>query len=253
MLISGHFTLRCETRLPAMPSPDIHRGRNIPRLTAVFCGLLLLTATGARAAGQAAVQGYDEIAAGAFWAELYRDGGWTLYCGEQFGMDRKTVAGKIVGIDHVYSIDAMLRFLGCRTRLECRERPDGRFARMEADMHNLYPEWQTLVLYRNGRAFGVVQGEDWRFDDCDVEWGNGVFEPRPIARGNVARSLLYMHDTYRVPLDAATRRMLQSWHRDDPPSRQERLRNDAIQKLQGRRNPWIDRPARQDRQNVAAD
>lgn len=195
---------------------------------------------------------YDALASGLFWTALYGDGGWTLYCGEQFTVDRTTPAGKVVGIEHIYTVADMLDFLKCRTRAECRARKDGKFARMEADMHNLYPDWQALVMYRGGRRYGVVDGEDWRFDDCDVEWARGVFEPRPIARGNVARSLLYMHDVYSLPLSARTRKMLQAWHVEDPPSRQERLRNDAIEKLQGRRNSWIDR-AGGDPQTLAAD
>lgn len=228
------------------------RQRRLPPPAAVLFGLWLLVAAAPRAEGNA-YQDYDALAAGLYWTQLYGDGGWTLYCGEQFTPDRRTGTGKSVGIEHIYSIDAMLAFLGCRSRTECRARTDGKFARMEADMHNLYPEWQGLVVYRNGRSYGVVEGEDWRFDDCDVEWGKGSFEPRPVARGNVARALLHMHDTWDVPFDAATLRMLRAWHEEDPPSRQEQLRNDAIQKLQGRRNAWIDRETRRVRQNVASD
>jgi deoxyribonuclease-1 len=233
-----------------MPIVLARRCRLVP--PAVLCGLWLLVAAAPRADGNA-YHDYDALAAGLYWTQLYADGGWTLYCGEQFTPDRRTRTGKSVGIEHIYSIDAMVAFLGCRTRAECRERADGKFARMEADMHNLYPDWQGLIVYRNGRSYGVVDGEDWRFDDCDVEWGRGSFEPRPIARGNVARALLYMHDTYGVPVDPAMLRMLRAWHEEDPPSRQERLRNDAIQKLQGPRNAWIDRETRRARQNVASD
>ena len=229
--------------------PQTHTRRWL-RLT-VICAFWLLSAE-PRAAGTDGWD-YDALASGLFWTQLYADGGWTLYCGEQFTADRRTTTGKAVGIEHIYSVDAMLNLLGCRTRAECRARPDGRFAKMEADMHNLYPDWQALVIYRNSREFGLVEGEYWRFDDCDVEWSSGTFEPRPIARGNVARALLYMHETYQVPLDAATLDVLRAWHAEDPPSRQERLRNDAIQKLQGRRNPWIDRNAPGNSRSVAAD
>jgi deoxyribonuclease-1 len=220
------------------------------QMMAVLCALCLLSVQPASATDS---NDYDALVSGLFWAQLYGEGGWTLYCGEQFMPDRRTAGGKIIGIEHIYAVEAMVAFLGCRTRLECRERADRKFARMEADMHNLYPEWRALTMYRNGRSFGVVEGEFWRFDDCDVEWGNGVFEPRPIARGNIARALLYMHDTYGPPLGTAARRMLETWHAEDPPSRQERLRNDAIQKLQGRRNTWIDQAPRRDAPNVAAD
>jgi len=236
-----------------MHSRSLRSGR-FARLAAGGLLLLLgaLPGTSPRAAGEQYAD-YDALASGLFWTQLYGDGGWTLYCGEQFTADRRTPAGNTVVIDHIYPVEGMLDFLHCRTRAECRERPDGKFAKMEADMHNLYPDWPALLVYRGGRSYGVVGGEDWRFDGCDVEWGNGKFEPRPIARGNIARALLYMHDAYRLPLNAATRKMLQNWHREDPPSRQEKARNDAIFKLQGRRNPWIDRGAGRDPRNLASD
>lgn len=215
--------------------------------------MLYLPAADADPAAGNGPRDYDAVANDVFWSALHGDGGWTLYCGERFSPDRRGATGKSVVIDHVYPVAAMLEHLGCRTRLECRERKDGRFREMEADMHNLYPVWQPLVTFRNGRGFGIVDGEDWRFEDCDVEWGNGSFEPRAIARGNVARAMLYMHDTWKLPLDPALNKMLRRWHRDDPPSRQEQLRNDAIEKLQGRRNRWIDRPAGGGRATTAAD
>ena len=36
------------------------------------------------------------------------------------------------------------------------------------------------------------------------------------------------------------------WHRADPPDAEERRRNDVIADLRGRRNPFIDDPARAD-------
>lgn len=187
---------------------------------------------------------YDSLASGLFWRALYPDGGWTLYCGLRFGPNRRTPDGRPVAIDHLYPMDAMLRHLGCRNRMECREREKERFAAMEADMHNLYPAWQPIITYRNGRVFGEVPGEDHRFDDCDLEWRNGVMEPRPLARGNIARAILYMQERYGLPDAAGERAMLERWHLDDPPSRQELQRNDLIERLQGNRNPYIDDPKR---------
>lgn len=193
---------------------------------------------------------YDEIVLKTFWGNLYPEGGWTLYCGFRFGPDRRTVDGRPVDIDHVYPTERMLKFAGCGNRTECRERENKRFSRMEADLHNLYPVWQPLVTFRNGRWFGVVDGEDRRFDDCDIEWRNGVLEPRPLARGNIARAILYMHSTYKLPIDAAGLKLLKDWNREDPPSEQEQIRNDRIEVLQGKRNPFIDKPALADRLNT---
>ena len=217
-----------------------------PAATAAVFALSLCAVLPSRAADPAYLD-YDQLNAGLYWRSLYPDGGWTLYCGHRFDAQRRTPDGRAVDIDHLYPISGMLRFLGCRSRLECREREPQRFGAMESDMHNLYPVWQPMVTYRNGRTFGEVPGEDHRFDDCDLEWRNGVLEPRPIARGNVARAILYMQERYGLPVGPGELTTLRRWNRADPPSRQEQQRNDLIERLQGNRNPYVDDPARDER------
>ena len=41
-------------------------------------------------------------------------------------------------------------------------------------------------------------------------------EPRPLARGNVARAIFYMSKEYGLPDDAELGRLLLRWHRADP-------------------------------------
>ena len=185
---------------------------------------------------------FDAIVGRVFWESIYGNGGWTLYCGYHFSPDRRADNGKVIGPEHIYPLAWMLKALDCRSRMECRSKEAEKFARMESDMHNIYPVWQTLIALRNGRTFGIVAGEDWRFDDCDIEWHNGVIEPRPLARGNVARAMFYMARTYGLPLDRDLQQTLSGWNRDDPVSKQERERNDAIARIQGRRNPYVDNP-----------
>jgi len=186
---------------------------------------------------------FDQVVTNTFWQQLYPAGGWTLLCGQEFDATRHLPDGRLVAIDHIFPLASMVHESGCTDRAQCRARPGGKFARMESDMHNLYPEAQELIAYRSGREFGIVDGEDWRFDDCDIEWRNGVLEPRLLARGNIARAILYMRATYQLSVSDAMLDMLKSWNREDPPSKQEQDRNAAIEKLQGRRNPFIDNPA----------
>lgn len=197
--------------------------------------------------GDGGIADYDRVAAQVFWDELFPFGGWTLYCGYRFEHDRKTKDGKPVAIEHIYPAAEMMKQLGCGSRMQCRESGNNIYTRMEADMHNLYPVWNALVTYRNGARFGEIAGEEWRFEDCDIEWRNGVLEPRPLARGNIARSMLYMHEQYRLGLEPGIVELMVRWHRADPPSNQEIERNDRIEAVQGNRNPFVDNPARADR------
>lgn len=188
-------------------------------------------------------QDYDYVVNNLFWGNLYAQGGWSLYCGYRFGRDRKTDDGKAVSVGHIYAVDWILEAVDCASRLECFDKDNRAFMEMEADMHNMYPVWHELVTLRNDRSFGMVEGEQWRFSDCDFEWRLNVAEPREIARGNVARAIFYMHTTYELPIDPERLTTLKEWHRQDPPSRQEEYRNDRIEELQERRNPYIDEPA----------
>ena len=130
----------------------------------------------------------------------------------------------------------------CQSRKQCRQEKSTTFSRMEADMHNLYPVWQEVQILRRDNPYGEIEGEDWRFSDCDFEKRLNIIEPRPIARGNIARAMLYMYKQYGLPLSKQTLRLMIEWHQNDPPSKQERIRNDVIEELQGSRNLFIDQP-----------
>lgn len=191
---------------------------------------------------------YDEIATETFWKKLYPGGGWSLYCGYKFNGTRKTSSGRTIDIEHIFSTAHMASHAGCNNRMQCREANNKAFMRMEADLHNMYPVWQTIITHRYDSMFGLVNGEDWRFDDCDIEWKTGVVEPRNIARGNIARAMLYMHSNYGIPVEKNLLRLYRVWNKMDPPSKQEMARNNIIERLQGKRNPFVDQPASAGRQ-----
>ena len=127
-------------------------------------------------------------------------------------------------------------YLGCGNRKECREDATHglRFNRMEADLHNLFPAMAGLNRTRSNNSFGIIPDEERFLLMCDFESdsGNDVTEPRPGARGDIARAI-----------DAALLPLLQQWNNNDPPSTYEVWRNDTIDRLQGTRNPFIDDPA----------
>jgi deoxyribonuclease-1 len=54
--------------------------------------------------------------------------------------------------------------------------------------------------------------------------------------------MLYMHESYDIPLFTRLGITLKRWSRSDPPSAEERRRNDVIGALQGNRNRFIDDP-----------
>ena len=64
-------------------------------------------------------------------------------------------------------------------------------------------------------------------------------EPRDDVKGNIARSLFYMHVEYDLPL-MGMKVTLKKWNRADPPGEHEHWRNERIFYLQGTRNRFID-------------
>lgn len=188
------------------------------------------------------VESFDEIAVDTFWNELYANGGWSLYCGYRFDPSVTLTEGRLFVIEQIYPVSWMLKYMQCDSRRQCRLNEKSRFTRMEADMHNLYPAWQAADVARRDTRFGMIEGEDWRFENCDFERSHSLTEPRPIARGNIARAIFYMHTQYGVPVEKDMLEELKRWNRLDPPSNQEMLRNNLIEELQGNRNPYIDNP-----------
>lgn len=186
-----------------------------------------------------------------FFNELYFSGGFTLFCGAWFGVENRrdgTVRKPLgIGMTHVYPPVRMKEITPCPDSMsvaQCRN-ASRRFRIMEADLHNTYPALSFVDAERGASLFGMIPGENRLYESCDIERSKraGIVEPRAEVRGNIARSIMYMHSTYNVSVAAKMRSVLLRWHRDDPVSEQERRRNDRIAGIQGTRNPYIDNPA----------
>jgi deoxyribonuclease-1 len=209
------------------------------RSSLVLGGCLLLLLPWLASAGQGGIPSY-RAARDVFWHQLYPHGAWTLYCGKY--MHGPDIA---VEVDHIYPVDWMVTAAGCHTRSQC-QASNERFNRMEADLHNMYAALAIIESARPKRAFGMVSGEDHLVQpSCDFEHDllRHLSEPRPLARGNLARAIFYMHAEYNLPIPPDMLMLLKRWNREDPPSQHERMRNRRIEAIQGTRNRFIDQPA----------
>ncbi len=201
--------------------------------------LLFLSGSVCLEAQQNQIPNYRTARSQFFWAQLYRDGGESLYCSRAF-----VTSHSGLNIEHVLPASGMKKAAGCETqsRKNCR-RNSQKFNFMEGDLHNLYPSIIEVNSKRGSLPFGEVPGEASDFPPCDFEARDGKVEPRPEARGEVARSVFYMIDAYGVEIDETQLAVLMQWHKDDPPSDHERFRNERIEDLQGTRNAYIDDPS----------
>ncbi|MBL0937812.1 MAG: endonuclease [Gemmatimonadaceae bacterium] len=132
-----------------------------------------------------------------------------------------------------------------------------------SDLHHLFSSDSAANERRSNYPYGLVRGtvlwtgtpiagttEVSRLGYATGTSGTIVFEPRASVRGDIARALLYFHLRYNADRPsgfsllnfAFERDMLLAWAREDPVDAWERLRNDAVFRAQGNRNPFIDWP-----------
>lgn len=125
------------------------------------------------------------------------------------------------------------------------------FARMEADLHNLFPAVGEVNGLRGDLPMGLAEARApasakrearvLRFGACTSSVEGMVFQPRVEVRGDLARAYAYMDAAYpeREILDDAHRALFATWDREDPPDAWERERNRLIEGLQGNGNPFV--------------
>ena len=179
-----------------------------------------------------------------FWPVLYKFGGETVYCGLEFKEDKNNLLSLTLSIEHAVPQSWIVKRYGCKKCGDCTDSECG-FA--IGDLHNLWPVIAKVNSSRRNFSFGEIPGEkDRRFtrfcsDYERTKGSNAVIEPREAVKGDLARSVLYMLATYDMELPSdMDEEMLSRWHRCDPPDKLEMQRNNAIEKLQGNRNPYID-------------
>jgi deoxyribonuclease-1 len=134
---------------------------------------------------------------------------------------------------------------------KCARLTSAEFARIEADMHNLFPVVGEVNGLRADLPMGVLdaagepgphhRGLTYAFGGCRSSVEHGVFLPRREVRGDLARAYKYMNASYpeRHLLNAAHRATFDAWDREDPPDAWERTRNGLIRMRQGNGNTFI--------------
>lgn len=124
--------------------------------------------------------------------------------------------------------------------ITCCRQKDSHFNAMEKDLHNLAPEDPRLARLNNGyRLVEDRVGPISFICDVRVDHKTKTFHPPAHSRGPIARTYLYMQDTYRLSLSVEERELFLKWHFQYPPSEWEKERNLEIYALQNKRNHWV--------------
>lgn len=206
-------------------------------------GVAMLLLCWSAVAQQTTYNSYDKVRDEVFWVELYNSGGTTLYCGLSFTAGRKLVNALELTIEHAYPADWIAKHHGCQNRGSCRKKA---YKYAEADMHNLWPAIKNINSSRGKLPLGEISDvRHRRFEEFCPDYkrtsgDDAIVEPRDPVKGDMARSILYMLDSYDLPLPPRmSRDMLLKWHMEDKPDQIEIKRNNDIKKLQKSANPYI--------------
>lgn len=119
----------------------------------------------------------------------------------------------------------------------------------KSDLHHLYPSISRINSDRGNLPFAeVTPGKEVYCQSSEVGTPTSrdrgtFFEPPTAHKGNVARSLFYFSVRYQIVIDPVQEYYLRQWHVLDPVDLKEKIRHEAITKIQKNRNPFIDEPA----------
>ncbi|MBU8896519.1 endonuclease I [Corallococcus sp. H22C18031201] len=113
----------------------------------------------------------------------------------------------------------------------------------KADLHHLFPTDSKANSIRGNYPFGIVKDVKWSQNGAkfgkDAQ-GRTVFEPPDEHKGNVARALFYFSTVYSKHIPPEDEAILKQWNKADAVDAAEVSRNDAIEKYQQNRNPFVD-------------
>ena len=115
------------------------------------------------------------------------------------------------------------------------------FARMEADLYNLWPEIGELNGLRNNYSMaelGAEKSGNGDFGGCRAKIEDRKFEPMPPAKGRVARVYMYMDQVYprRGIISEKNRKLFEAWDKLHPVDPWECQRAKKIETVQGSEN-----------------
>ena len=139
---------------------------------------------------------------------------------------------------------------------------------MYTDLFHIYPTDSEANTQRSNLPFGEINSGTiiWTNGYCKVgkmvaaNFSGDVFEPNNEIKGNLARTYFYFATRYEnedfskwsgSPMMTKNKypfyrtwaiTMLLKWNRLDTVDEAERARNEAIERIQGKRNPFIDDP-----------
>ena len=123
---------------------------------------------------------------------------------------------------------------------KCASKMNKEYRLMQSDMYNLFPAIGAVNAMRSNYNFVTRVDAKSGFGSCDMKIDNRKAEPPIQARGRIARTYLYMDETYsRYNMSKSQKQLMNAWDRMYPVSEWECKRASRIEKIQGGINKII--------------
>ncbi len=115
------------------------------------------------------------------------------------------------------------------------------FNKMESDMHNLVPAIGEVNGDRSNFRFSQWNAKADQYGQCDmvIDFKNRQAQPAPDTRGKIARTYLYMQQTYNLKIASQQLKLFKAWDKSYPVDTIECKRDNAIAQVQGNHNPFV--------------
>ena len=127
---------------------------------------------------------------------------------------------------------------------KCAEKVSPEYRLMQADMYNLYPAIGAVNAMRSNFNYAMLAGEPSTFGTCEMKIADRKAEPPARARGQIARTYMYMQDAYgpRYHMSRQQDQLMQAWDKQYPVDKWECTRAKRIEALQGNENRFVKEP-----------
>lgn len=126
---------------------------------------------------------------------------------------------------------------------KCAEKANPEYRLMQADMYNLYPAIGAVNAMRSNFNYAILAGEPATFGACEMKIADRKAEPPARARGQIARTYMYMQDSYsRYHMSRQQEQLMQAWDKQFPVDEWECTRAKRIEKIQGNENKFVKQP-----------
>lgn len=118
---------------------------------------------------------------------------------------------------------------------KCCNKVSKEFKLMQADMYNLVPAIGEINGDRNNFTFTELEGEPRVYGkvNFEVDFKARKVEPPEYAKGQIARTYMYFHKTYNLPISKKQMNLYKAWDKQYPMTNKEKLVYKKIEKIQG--------------------